>query len=126
MNFYEPENLRAQHKSNRQASEDTFVNKIMTWEDSYGVGHSGYPAESIRKHNQTTVSKSHMDETSLAGETKASGGDILCQISPGEGGKKGGGGPGSADADEGGGEAGGGGEGHSGGHRRAARGHRGR
>ena len=27
----------------------------MTWEDSYGIGHSGYPAESIRKHNQTSL-----------------------------------------------------------------------
>ena len=38
-------------------------------------GHGEETWETIRKHNQTTVSKSHMDETSLAWETKASGGD---------------------------------------------------
>ena len=55
MRFYEPENLRAQHKSNRQASEDQFVNKIMSWQDAYGTGHSGYPSDSIRRHNKTSI-----------------------------------------------------------------------
>ncbi len=55
MKFYEPKNLRTQHKSNRQASEDNYVNSVMGWQDSYGTGHTGYPSEVIKKHNETSL-----------------------------------------------------------------------
>ena len=55
MKFYEPKNLRTQHKSNRQASEDKYVNSVMGWQDSYGTGHTGYPSEVIKKHNETSL-----------------------------------------------------------------------
>ena len=56
MRFYEPRKLRAQHESNRQASKDQFVNNLMSWSDAYDVGHTGYPSETMHRHNKTSMS----------------------------------------------------------------------
>jgi thymidylate synthase (FAD) len=56
MKFYEPGKLRAQHDSNRQASKEEYVNKLLVWTDAFGTGHSGHPSEAISRHNKTSLS----------------------------------------------------------------------
>jgi thymidylate synthase (FAD) len=55
MQFYEPEEFRTQHKSNRQASEDNLVNPLVTFKDAYNTGHSGYAASMVKKHHATSM-----------------------------------------------------------------------
>lgn len=55
MQFYEPKQFRTQHKSNRQASEDNFVNPLVSFRDSYKTGHSGYASKIVKNHHETSI-----------------------------------------------------------------------